>query len=143
MSRPRRNKDIEKELMEAIDRLRAAGDDVNYSSVTREAKRARGILSKGTSGYSAVRERIAQIQAEVSPAPAALPKDAGRSSSKQLQALIQTNRELSREVINLRSSLVALIAAQGDIDRLEPQIADMQRRQAARADRLALESVVS
>jgi hypothetical protein len=143
MSRPRRNKTIEKELMEAIDRLLAAGDDVNHSSVAREAKRARGILSNEGSGYSAVRNRIAQIRAEASPPPATAPEYSRRSSCKEAQALRKANRELKREVTNVRSSLVALLAAQADSDRLEPQVADMQRRQAARADRLALESVVS
>lgn len=143
MSRPRRNKDIERDLMEAIERLLAVGDDVNHTSVAREARRSRGILSKGTSGYSAVRERIAQIQAKVAPATS-IPTGARRHSSRnEVQALRKANRELKREVTNLRSALVALLAAQADSDRLKPQIADMQRRQAARADRLALEGVVS
>lgn len=143
MSRPRRDENIENELMDAIDRLVAAGADVNHSSVTREANRARGILSNRGSGYSAVRTRIAQIKAEASSSPAAIPTVSCRGSGKEVQALRKDNRVLRREVTSLRSSLVALLVAHADSDRLEPQVADMRRRQAARADRLGQEGVVS
>ena len=139
MSRPTFSPTIHADLMAAIDRLVARGHDVSFASVAREADHARGTISRKDSSYVVVRDRIIDLQRgrrRLRPdGPSAIDRDR-RVSDLQSDVV-----RLSAQVTSLQSALVSvLLTVDVTIEKGNPQKIDLERRRAARLERMTAET---
>ncbi|MBB3693556.1 hypothetical protein [Sphingomonas sp. BK580] len=146
MSRPKRNEQIAADLHGAIDALVEEGKEITFANVAKRSGRARGLISGRAARYEDVRVRI-QLLTKPKHAEAAPPPDVRGSRDRSLireltaenEALRRENQRLAAIAKGLRNGIVARAAAtaQADLGTSESQMADLERRRAARAARRA------
>jgi hypothetical protein len=145
MSRPRYSDRINADFESAIDELVAEGRDLNFSSVARRAGHSRSLISRTTTSYSNVRNRISELELHAAshrapPAPRPAPSSDVRGELSDLRDEV---RSLSGALNSLRSALAANVASNAEIvtGTAGRQLADLERRRAGRAARLSSETL--